>query len=97
MFEKVIISAIRQYAPLIKEQGAPIIKQIIRQMLDEYKPKLNEDEESVDIVIQVQDGEVYFMMCSMSSDNRVMRCLDALTTEELIEKAELLGKKYKIL
>lgn len=97
MFEQLLLSGLRRYAPEIKEHGAPVIKQLLFQLLDEYKSKLHEGEESVDIVIQVQDGTPYFMVCSMSSDNKVMRCFEALTTEELLDKAEDLAKKYKIL
>lgn len=97
MFEQLLLSGLRRYAPEIKEHGAPVIKQLLGQLLDEYKPKLHEGEESVDIVIQVQEGIPYFMVCSMSSDNKVMRCFEALTVEELLDKAETLAKKYKIL
>lgn len=97
MFEQLLIQGLRHYAPEIKEHGAPVIKQLFEQLLNEYRPKLQAGEESVVIVIQEQDSVPYFMVCSMSSDNKVMRCFDALTTEELLGKAELLAKKYKIL
>ena len=97
MLEQLLLQGLRHYAPEIKEHGAPVIKQLLNQLMDEYNPLLQEGEESVDIVIQVQDSVPYFMVCSMNSDNRVIRCFEALTTEELLEKAELLAKKYKIL
>ena len=97
MLQQLLLQGLRHYAPEIKEHGAPVIKDLLGQLLDEYRSRLQEGEESVDIVIQVQDGVPYFMVCSMSNDNKVIRCFEALTTEELLEKAELLAKKYKIL
>ena len=97
MLEQLLLSGLKRYAPEIKEHGAPVIKQLLCQLLDEYKPKLQGGEESVDIGRQVQDRIPYFMVCSMSSDNKVIRCLKALTTEELLDMAEDLAKKYKIL
>ena len=97
MFEQLLIQGLRHYAPEIKEHGAPVVKQLLEQLLNEYRPRLQAGEESVVIVIQEQDSVPYYMVCSMSSDNKVMRCFDALTTEELLGKAELLAKKYKIL
>ena len=97
MFEQLLLSGLRRYAPEIKEHGAPVIKQLLFQLLDEYKPKLHEGEESVDLGGRRINGTPYFMVCSMSSDNKVIRCFEALTIEELLDKAEDLAKKYKIL
>ena len=97
MFEELVLRGLRHFAPEIKAKGAPMIKQLICQILDEYKPRLQPNEESVDIIIQVHEGEPMFMICSMSSDNCVLRCFGALTVQDLINKAELLGKKYQIL
>ncbi len=97
MFEQLLLQGLRHYAPEIKEHGDPVIKSLLGQLMDEFRPKLKEGEENVDIVIEVQEGTPYFMVCAMSSENQVVRCFEALTTEQLLDKAEVLAKKYKIL
>lgn len=97
MFENVLISMLKHFAPTIKEQCAPFLTGLLKNLFDEYSPRLEDNEETVDVVIQFQNDIPYFLICSMSSDNQVIRCFDAFTIEELIEKGEAFARKNKLL
>ena len=99
---KTILSLVKPFIPDVKEAIVPSVKELALDMIAHYKPLLQEGEESANVIIQIQrnenqEDEPYFMVCSMDSDNKVVRCFEALTTEDLIKRGEQLAKQNNIL
>lgn len=97
MNEVFIKRMIKRFFPDIKEKAVPIIKDLLSKLFIEYGKQLKEGEESVNVVIQQQGEIIYYVICTMDKDNRVIRSLVAFTTEELIEKGFTLAKNYGVL
>lgn len=82
--QQALLGLVKQFIPDIKDKAAPLIENILADVIRKSEDELRINESYVCLNIVQRQSKIYVCVCTMSEDNQWQRTLEQYNLEQLI-------------